>query len=195
MPKRSASSALGDQLTGGTKDVNPQFLHFNFALSAANTATEAQLVTPIVRVGPETGGTVIIMEILKVLVDFPSIDADAAAATGRRADIYFSTVSNSSGGTVTMPNAGNPRVFAWAQHDVRNAFTAAGTGALDIQENPRELDLTDGAGHGILIATDNIFIDATTTNQTGASGFSGKLMYRFKRVSLVEYIGIVQSQQ
>lgn len=64
-------------------------------------------------------------------------------------------------------------------------------------------DLTDGAGHGLLVATDNIFLSVQTTNIAfvGESadsivGFvAADLIYRFKEVALAEYIGIVQSQQ
>lgn len=182
-----------DQLTGGTRDVNPQFLHGRVTLSAANTVTEVTLGTPIVRVGPQTNGKSIIMEVLKIFVQMPEVDADAAAATGRAFTIQFGTTS--SGATAALRGSDDPRIFAHFVHSVRNAFTAAGTGLLDIQDDMSVMDLTDGAGHGILIATDNIFIDAVTSNQTAASAFPFKILYRFKEVSLVEYIGIVQSQQ
>lgn len=68
-------------------------------------------------------------------------------------------------------------------------------------------DLTDGAGHGILIATDNIYLNAlvayvdadTSAAYAGAPSFifaasNCELIYRFKAVTLQEYIGIVQSQ-
>lgn len=182
----------GESLTGGTGDVNPQFLGGTITLSAANTITTATLGTPIVRVGPQTGGQAIIMEVLKVYVDLPPLDLDAAAATQRQSQFTLSTVD---GGTSANLTWDNPRVFAKFQHLVRNAFTAAGTGILEIQNDPSELDLTDGAGHGILIATDNIFIQATTAGYTAAGVFAFKILYRFKKVSLIEYIGIVQGQQ
>lgn len=63
-------------------------------------------------------------------------------------------------------------------------------------------DLTDGAGHGVLIATDNIYFTLySTCSATGTATTSVQanatlaLLYRFKRVNLQEYIGIVQSQQ
>lgn len=191
MPKRGASSSYGDQLTGGTRDVNPQFMSGSITLSAANTLTEVTQGTPIVRVGPQTGGEAIIMEVLKVYVDLPTIDQDNAAATARLASVRFATKSFGS----TAMTLGDPTVFAMAQQQVRNAFTAAGTGMLENQLNPQEIDLTDGAGHGILVATDNIYVQASTSGQSAASTFYWKILYRFKRVSLVEYIGIVQSQQ
>lgn len=181
--------ALGDQLTGGTRDVNPQYLSGLVTLSAANTATEVTLGTPIVRVGPQTGGESIIMELLKLYVDFPAVDADNAAATNRSMQFSLSTVSTSG-----IQLLDNPRSLAAITYDLRNAFTAAGTGTLD-NKSDFSWDFTDGAGHGVLVATDNIFVAATTAGQTGASTFRFKILYRFKRVSLVEYIGIVQSQQ
>lgn len=185
---------LGDDLTGGTKDVNPQFLSGALTLSAANTATELTLGTPIVRVGQGASSSrSVIMEILKLWVDYPSLDADAAAATDRT--MRFSVSTTSSGGTPAVLSLDNPRVLIAVQTQLRNAFTAAGTGMLENSFQPQEIDFTDGAGHGVLVATDNIFIQATTLGQAAASTFRFKFLYRFKEVSLVEYIGIVQSQQ
>lgn len=62
-------------------------------------------------------------------------------------------------------------------------------------------DLTDGAGHGVLIATDNIWCTAFINGAcpdigtTASATIFADLLYRFKKISLQEYIGIVQSQQ
>lgn len=64
-------------------------------------------------------------------------------------------------------------------------------------------DLTDGAGHGVLVATDNVFLTLQTALSsiigTSVGGITGvaecAILYRFKEVGLAEYIGIVQSQQ
>lgn len=189
--KRARTSSSSSMLTGGTGDVNPQYMHGTVTMSAANTATTDTQGTPIVRVGPQTGGKAIIMEILKIFVDMPAVDLDNAAATNRLAQLAFSTVSFGS----TATNFAEPRVFAFLQRTVRNAFTAAGTGLLDLDYSPQVADLTDGAGHGILVATDNIFVQAMTNNYNAAQTFNWKILYRFKKVDLVEYIGIVQSQQ
>lgn len=188
-----AKRAGRDQLTGGTRDVNPQYLNGRVTLSAANTATQVTLGTPIVRVGPQTNGKAIIMEVLKIFVHMPELDLDAAAATGRQLSVGFTTFD--AGGTAALPTLDNPRCFALFVHSVRNAFTAGGTGVLDLQNDPLVWDATDGAGHGILIATDNIFVTGLTSGMTAAVAFPFKILYRFKEVSLVEYIGIVQSQQ
>lgn len=89
---------------------------------------------------------------------------------------------------------GNTRVFAWCEMNIRNAFTAGGSVAVN-QDVVQVMDLTDGDGHGILVATDNIFFQVTSNGFASAAEQSVKLLYRFKEVSLVEYIGIVQSQQ
>lgn len=191
MPKRQATSS--DTLTGGTRDVNPQYLHGAVTLSAANTTTTETLGTPIVRVGPQTDGQAIIMEVLKVYADMAVADLDNAAATQRASTLLFSTTSF--GATAPAAGFAEPRVFAQIQHQVRNAFTAAGTGVLDMLNDVQVFDCTDGAGHGILIATDNIFIQGSSANFTATLTIPFKILYRFKRVSLIEYIGIVQSQQ
>lgn len=193
MPPKRAAAKYGDDLTGGTHDVNPQWLIAPVSMIAANTALELTLGTPIVRVGPQTDGNAIIMEILKIFVTYPDVDQDNAAATTR--SFTWSVATTSSGGTAAVQPLSNPRVIMFGQREVRNAFTAAGTGMLDIQLDPHVIDLTDGAGHGILVATDNIFINVNTTNQAAAGNYNFRFLYRFKRVSLVEYIGIVQSQQ
>jgi len=183
MAKRS-----GDALTGGTKDVSPQFLVAAVSMTAANTAFEVTLGTPIVRVGPQTSGQAIIMEVLKIFVQYPNIDQDNAAATTRL--LRWSVSTRSSGGTPAILPLSNPSALMFGERVTRNAFTAAGTGTLDSQEDPCVVDLTDGAGHGVLVATDNLFIQVETTNQAAASNWGFRFLYRFKKVSLVEYIGI-----
>lgn len=190
--KRGRPSS-SDQLTGGTRDVNPQYLQGALTLSAANTATEVTIGTPIVRVGPQTGGEAIIMELIKLWVDMPLVDQDNAAATARNFRLSLATASSGTTPAVALLDEG--RCLAFTEYQLRNAFTAAGTGVLSEVVNPICWDFTDNAGHGILVATDNIFVAAITTGQAAASTFRWKLSYRFKRVSLVEYIGIVQSQQ
>lgn len=56
-------------------------------------------------------------------------------------------------------------------------------------------DLTDGAGHGIIVATDNIYVTLFSAGTGVAAEVDVKIMYRFKNVALAEYIGVVQSQQ
>lgn len=70
----------------------------------------------------------------------------------------------------------------------------AGTGFDCYVESPFVNDLTDGAGHGILIATDQLFLQIASNSTTIANEVAFKILYRWKNVPLSEYIGIVQSQ-
>ena len=180
----------GESLTGGTGDVNPQFMHGQVIQSAADTTTTTQFPLPIQKV--QSGGQqATIVELLKIFVDFPNFPVAVAGQSIMTMGINFSTISF---GT-TGPTWNEPNVFGRKSLESHNSFTAAGTMYQLFDGGPYELDLTDGAGHGILLATDNIFAQAVS----GATGLTNtipfKLLYRFKKVGLLEYIGIVQSQQ
>lgn len=176
-------------LTGGTGDVSPQLWNLGaLTLSAANTFTEDEIPVPVTRYNSSrTRATV--MEVLKVFISMPDTDANnSAGGSVIHASVNLSTKSLNG----NTPQSSS--VFAFAQRANRGAFTAAGTyQATDI--DPIVIDLTDGAGHGVLVATDAIFLNGSTTGFTAAATYVVKLLYRFKEVSLAEYIGIVQSQQ
>lgn len=184
MPKR----VRGDQLTGGSRDVNPQFMHGRATQSGNDATTTTTFRTPITRI-PDSD-RVTIMELLKVYVDFAQLNGTAVAETNYDLQIQFSTVSL---GTNTVA-WDDPNVFAKAQVTQRKAFTAGGSYAV-VYNEPFELDLTDGAGHGILIATDSIYGQVSSANTGTTNTVYFKLLYRFKEVGLIEYVGIVQSQQ
>lgn len=179
-------------LTGGTDDVNPQYLNFTFPAVSSGTVVEVPLGTPIVRVGEAGKDTAIIMEILKIY--FEGINEADAAATQDERSIAFSVTTLSSGATPVLVPLGNPRCIAAMKRFTNTAFTAAGTGMTENATSPMVWDCTDGAGHGILVATDNIFLQCAV-EAAGSVTPGGKILYRFKKVKLVEYIGIVQSQQ
>ena len=180
-----------DTLTGGTGDVNPQFLSDSAAQSGADTTTTSQLALPIQRIAANSPQQAVVMEVLKIWAQLPVFgDVANVAETSKSLNIIFSTRNT---GT-TNQSLADPAVFAVARTTQQGAWTAAGSYAY--QEFPIVvIDLTDGAGHGILIATDSIFIQVVSaaTGNTNTAQF--KIMYRWKRVSLAEYIGIVQSQQ
>lgn len=85
-------------------------------------------------------------------------------------------------------------MFAWCEYSVRNAFSAGGSVA-QVQDSICEFDCTDGAGHGVLVATDSIYIGIDSAGYANALTTGFKILYRLKTVSLAEYIGLVQSQQ
>ena len=185
---KRARTAKGESLTGGSGDVNPQFLSGTGTQSGADTTTAVQINMPITRV-PQ-GDKVTIVELLKVFVDFPTVLGTAAADATYSITAAFSTISF---GT-TSPGFNEPNVFAFLQRLKRKAFTAGGTYEVETND-PVVFDSTDGAGHGQLIASDKIFLSISSAGTGAANTVNFKFLYRFKTVSITEYVGIVQSQQ
>lgn len=177
-------------LTGGTGDVSPQFMVFTVTQSAADTTTTTAQAIPVQRL--QTAGKAQVMEVLKI--GFVVSDLPASASATETIDAIAVNVSTTSFGT-TATNWGEPRVFAAYNKRSRSAFTAAGTYFSMLQSEPFMLDVTDGAGHGILIATDNIYGQVVSSGTGGANVAYIKLLYRWKNVPMTEYVGIVQSQQ
>lgn len=64
------------------------------------------------------------------------------------------------------------------------------------KEGPQVTDFSDGAGNGLLIATNRVFLMANQATATGGTGpdIACKVLYRIVEVSLPEYIGLVQQQ-
>lgn len=176
-------------LTGGTGDVSPQWMSFAAAQSAADTTTTTTQAVPVQRM--PLGGRAQVMEVLKMILELPTFPATASVTEATDSHVVFLSTS-SFGATIT--NWSEPRVFAGWTRINQGAFTAAGTYQSNY-DNTKMMDLTDGAGHGILIATDNIFAQVASVGTGLTNTVRIKLLYRWKNVSLQEYIGIVQSQQ
>jgi hypothetical protein len=177
-----------ESLTGGSGDVSPQLMNLSTATLIANTYHEITVPIPIARF-QQRKGKAIVFEVLKTYWDLAIKDNNFAAG-GEASQVFgqLSTVSK------VAVDSTDPRVFSWANKEYRGAFTAAGSYSTVIIE-PFVHDLTDGAGHGYLLGTDNVFLGVNTTNFAGTAGLVCKILYRFKEVNLDEYIGIVQSQQ
>ena len=84
-------------------------------------------------------------------------------------------------------------VFAF--YDLSVDATGPLSTGVDNRIGPIEFDITDGAGHGFLVATDQIYMQVFTNGATATATVRVKMLYRWKNVSLAEYIGIVQGQQ
>lgn len=177
-----------DQLTGGSEDVNPQYMTFSISMSAANTYTEQAIATPVPR-NKVSGNNVTVMEILKVFFDLSEADANPAAG----GSVITESVQLTTRSQANF-NSATAAVFAFCQKQIRGAFTAAGSYGMQYYD-PYVWDCTDGAGHGVIVATDNIYIGMTSAGFVALATCNVKLLYRMKDVTLPEYIGIVQSQQ
>lgn len=184
MPKRARG---GDQLTGGTGDVNPQWLTIRSNAVLGTSFTTTAVPTPINKF-PEGSGRVVIMEILKCFF-YPG--QLIGANSDDNLQMYLTTKNFST--TVPSLAQAEPSIIAAIVY----SLGASASGATNLIQ-PITVDLTDGAGHGMLVATDNIYlgqIQSAAAEPFNATVTSVKILYRFKKVSLQEYIGIVQSQQ
>lgn len=198
MPPRKYSKS--ESLTGGSGDVNPQMMVMGPVTQPGND-TFIEQGFPIPRqMLPSSDGTVTVMELLKVIWD-------------------VNTVISTTAGTYTVYNGLATRSIAPPNSASTYRTYKANTGILSVSEistvtlgapttnvavvvDPPIQDLTDGSGHGILVGTDNLFvtvISAVANNGLSNTGVINvaicRIIYRWKRVNLLEYIGIVQSQQ
>lgn len=171
-----------DQLTGGTRDVNPQYMHATVTMSGANTVTTKEINMPIIRL-PRARMTQVV-EILKVF--FQHSDPPASGAPTLSVEETLQLITTDS---TTVKTFDDPTLVAMSQYK-NPGTTAIGQHAILM---PHCIDLTDSSGHGILVGSDKLYllIDGTTWGTT--TGYC-KILYRLKAVSVSEYIGIVQSQ-
>lgn len=178
-------------LTGGSGDVNPQTMIIvaNGPVSGAAGTNRATIGLPIPRL-PTPQGKSLVMEILWVEFVHRSLSATAGAST----EYHMSLTTNPAAPANIAAAVSDPRTVADWNYEV----TASGAPAAFWDVNGvSEVDLTDQAGHGFLVATDNLFLDSFTSGPAGANMNTPicRIGYRFKLVTLTEYVGIVQSQQ
>jgi len=183
--------ASHDTLTGGSKDVNPQILTLSAGQSAADTDTNVNVFLPVQRLNARSGRS-LVLEILWVKWFLLDMFTVGAAGVARVQALLTTNQEPSTAVNVATRDPRNLSIFNMFQQ----TGAASNAGFQFTQEAFTKFDdLTDGAGHGVLVATDNMNINI----QSSGTGIVNNLMlqvgYRWKEVALVEYIGIVQSQQ
>lgn len=101
---------------------------------------------------------------------------------------FLSTRPVSNGFAATI----DPAVIASVTKLVHRDDTA---GNMIMDQNwPVEIDLTDEAGHGVLVATDKIYLTVSSESTGDTNDVACRILYRYKTVGITEYVGIVQSQ-
>lgn len=132
-----------------------------------------------------------VMEILKV--EHQTQIAAALNAPGNQNIYWQHQLSTKSLGGYS-PNDGTVLSTVTDQAVI---FQPATTEAAVLKWAPMPIvrDFTDGAGHGVIVATDQLFYFFDTVGFGAPVAFWMRIWYRFKEVTLEEYIGIVQSQQ
>lgn len=132
-----------------------------------------------------------VMELLKV---FYALDEPTTIAAAAETTKLVRTILTTKNWGTTSVGFDDGSVVSEYTYQVIGAFTAAGTYARNTAQ-PFVQDLTDGAGHGVLIATDSINIQMNSSGTSLTNVCRIKLLYRWKDVAIEEYVGIVQSQQ
>lgn len=185
MSKRRSDGSL----TGGTGDVNPQLLSFGGLQSDNDLTTTFKINLPVTRI-PQ-GNKVTILEVLKVYWFMDEVSLVATTQIPYRS--ITAMLSTSNHGTVPSEFS-QADVFASSNYTMVMFYSVNGAYATN-QIKTQVTDLTDGAGHGILLGTDACWLQIISYATTKQNSVQGKLLYRFKTVGVTEYVGIVQSQQ
>lgn len=152
--------------------MNPQFFKRSAACTGANN-NSVECALPVQRLNNKNRSMV--MEVLKV-----QWVTDAKGVTGHT-HMAIGVQAAPSGTTAPTGEEGYVQIF----HKRANTSPQEGT---DFWQ-----DVTDGQGHGVLIATDKIYIITNGGEATNTNKVYCNILYRWKNVSLQEYIGIVQS--
>lgn len=169
-------------LTGGTSDVNPQLLNLTVTQTAADTSTTLEQPIPVPRFTAGKARSLVI-EILWLQWNFANLPNPNGVT------VNFTGILSTAATAAVITD---PRTFACIDFEIDSA--AAPTDAPYYPRTYRQY-FHDGAGHGLLVATDAIFLTLASASTTAANTVNVKIAYRFKEVALAEYIGIVQSQQ
>ena len=175
---------------GRTGDVKPQWLNCpTVTQSGADTTTSLEVRLPVARV--PSAASVTVIEMLRIYATISNLPAIAAVT--EVLDTQHLSISTASNGTTdVLLNASN--VLAFFRKSQRGAFTAGGT-YNRWGDKVMEFNLTDDNGNGVLVATDSIFLQLQSTGTGAANDAQVKILYRFKSVGAMEFVGIVQSQQ
>jgi len=162
-------------LTGGTKDVNPQVMSATLRSGTnANESYSVEVPLPVQRLNNRNRSMV--MEVLSWQIYSNNTGA-------HHVRVGFST-SKPSPQAGVVPLLSDPSIVAMTvvkgtQFDLTPTVT---------------YPLDDGAGHGLLVAADKIWFFCNSPSNA-AHDYELRLTYRWKNVSLTEYIGIVQASQ
>lgn len=168
-------------MTGGTGDLNPQFLNFQVVESAANTFTEAEIAIPVLRVGQSSTRAQVI-ELLRADVFVPPGDGADASQTS-----YQLTYRS----RVTLGTYADDEVLV---RETRSNAGAAAAGAYQTWST-KSYNFTDEAGHGVIMGVNRIFLAVQGTSETAAITLGMRILYRFKNVGLNEWFGLAIQQQ
>jgi len=167
-------------LTGGTGDVNPQWFKLKAIGTNAAAMNSDKVALPVQRLANKRKA--MIMEALKVKY----VVRDGSDKL-KHIKVGVATIQLPSG----SPDFSLGYILSGIH--TKPVSLSGGVDAAPGGANGYIEDLTDGAGHGICIATDFLYPFIFTGTDTGVS-IDIWILYRWKNVDLEEYSGILQSQ-
>lgn len=185
---RGQKRSIADTLTGGTRDVNPQYINAA-VIAPTGTASQGQvnIVLPLSRLVATTGTHSEIIEILKVYWYFYGENGSSDT------NYQLGCLSTAQTSMALGPVFEDPHVIAMMETSIKLVGTAANFAQNGYQ--PIETNLTDENGHGYLVATEQIWLSLTQTNNLSVSQkLAIKILYRYKNVGLTEFYTMIQSQ-
>jgi len=170
-----------EYLTGGTRDVNPQIWR---AQMDVGTGLAQQSFPSGTMVNPD--GTAYVMEALRVKWEFNgTLDLPAAV----QQSIFTASLATEQpvGGTGTWGS--NAFLFSKFNFDIYNLGLGTENVIAQIQ-NIYEDDLTDNAGHGILLASNEIWMSSFFDSVDAPIDISVAIFYRWKKISMADFTGL-----
>ena len=181
----------GGSFTGGTGDVKPQWLTVEVPRgSAIDEYGVVRFILPQLVLGGANDSTIV--EILRVdwylgLLD--SFDVNVLF-WGFLTTITNRTIDDAASVTTLEQDVGRPSTFACAILNNKGI----GASGLGSSSSPISVDMTDGNGNGILVASQQLFAVSGSLINTIPSIAVAKILYRMVNVKIEEYVGIVASQ-
>lgn len=137
-------------------------------------------------VGPDEA---VVMEILKVgwaVGNADTVVQGAASQQQIRMRLCVGVAPSS------LPTTYANQVVCYMEDQYSDAITTSG-GNDKRHVFPIWHDYTDGSGHGILVAAKQLHLAAATSGFAAATFFQASIIYRWKKVGLVEYLGMLAS--
>ena len=168
---------------GGQPDKHPQLLVAKTNdQTAVDTDTDTIVPLPVPRFATQTRQGVWCFEILKLWVHVKNVVTLAAVNS------YSVTIATAPG----IAEGWDPRSIIFHSYNI----VPGAAGPYITPPDPHEYAYEDSGGRGLLIGTDNLYVHFHTTGTASALNYATvRFLYRLRRVSATEYIGIVQSQQ
>ena len=179
------------ELTGGTGDVNPQWFSVSAVQSGNDVFEEVSFDLPT---NPSMLGQrpnkAVVMEFLRVQFIW-ALDVTQSPSTPQRWTAYIRLGLSPIGIGISGIQT-DTRTLAVDQ----STTVQAGAGST-VMYAPRSTvyDLTDGAGHGLIVASKSLTVGISTLNTVVTNRVTCRILYRYKEIGITEFITMAQFQQ